>query len=173
MKPFFLISLLFSLLLSCASSGGPAFYADMQPLSAVPWFDVRSAQAQPQDSQFKSQPLRFAEPVSVQISPNDVGMWDSIEDGRLRWRLGIIAANARSLNLAFTDFFMPPDSQLRLLDQDGNPASPIYDARQNNEDRALWTAPVSSNALIIELKTPPERQAELRLLLTKVNVGYR
>lgn len=172
-KIIFPCLLLSCFLISCASQGGPSFHADEQPLSSVPWMNLNQVRLEPQDSSFNHQPLRFAEPVSVDVSPYSTGVWDSTEDGRLRWRLGLSASNARNMRLVFSQLFLPPDTELQILSDSGEALSPKYDARRNSPTGGLRTDTIPSNAVIIALKTPPERQAELRLKLTTVNIGYR
>jgi MYXO-CTERM domain-containing protein len=149
-----------------ARAQGPAV-----PLLSVPPVDVQARLAE-DAAQPPGRPYRFAEPKLVDLSPATAGWWDSLPDGRRRWRLRVGAAGAASLNLAFTEADLPKGASLTLSSADGSWRSkPITRAR--TAEGQLWTPIVPGDELLVELVLPAAQVPALKLRLTQVNVGYR
>src|SRR5687767_4711569 len=54
------------------------------------------------------EPPRFATSLPVQLAPATAGTWETLDSGLELWRLRITTADAISLNMGFTTYFMPP-----------------------------------------------------------------
>ncbi len=115
----------------------------------------------------------YAATIDVDIDPfGDAGTWEVVGPGRTaRWRLRLVSRGALSLNLAFTRFRMPPGGSLELISADGRRVGPWTEL--DNEDHGqLWTPPISTEDLMLELRLPIDQVDGLELELTRVHHGY-
>ncbi len=121
----------------------------------------------------------YATPIEVAIDPfGDAGTWDVSPAGQAeergeiaRWRLRLVSPGALSLNLAFTRFRMPPGGRLELIAADGRRVGP-WTALDNEEHGQLWTPPIPTDDLVLELRLPIDQVDGLELELTRVHHGY-
>ncbi len=122
----------------------------------------------------------YAEPIEVAIDPfGDVGTWEvgtsagQAQPGELaRWRLRLVSSGALSLNLAFTRYRMPPGGSLELISTDGRHRVGPLTARDNEDHGELWTPPMPTGDLVLELRLPVSEIDGLELELSQVYHGY-
>ena len=141
------------------------------PLLAVPPVDVAARAAEDAVTP-PGRPFRFAEPKVVDLSPSTAGTWDTLPDGTRRWRLRVGATGATSINLGFTEADLPKGATLTFSSADGAWASRPM-TRAHTGSGQLWTPIAPGDEAVIELRVPAARLSQLRLRLTRVNVGYR
>ena len=123
----------------------------------------------------------YAVPIEVAIDPfGDEGTWDvgPSEPGQMelsgdvaRWRLRLLSPGALSLNLAFTRFRMPPGGSLELISVEGRRVGP-WTALDNEDHGQLWTPPIPTDDLTLELRLPVDEVDSLELELSQVFHGY-
>jgi lysyl endopeptidase len=118
------------------------------------------------------QPFRFAVPVPVNVTPATHGAWDSLPDGRQRWRLQVTSAGANSLNFAFTRFELPQGASLTIASADGRDVRGPYGPEDSAQGQ-LWTPIVRGNTALLELLLPAGAPDAVDLRLTAVNHGFR
>lgn len=117
-------------------------------------------------------PPRFAEPISVQITPSQRGTWETVDDQRV-WRLRITSPGARSINLGFTHYHMPPDGRLYVYGPEYEPIVGPFTAADNEAHGELWTPPLPRDEVIIEVTVPADQRPDVQLTLGQVNHGFR
>lgn len=117
-------------------------------------------------------PFRFAVPTAVRISPKTDGTWEQVPGGRI-WQLRIASAGATDLNFGFSTFWMPDGATLHVYSEDENYFQGPYSARDNKPHGQLWTPMLPGGRAVIEMFVPAEAKEEPRLVLSKVNRGYR
>jgi len=61
---------------------------------------------------------RFAEAREVNISPSLGGTWENTKSKTLVWRQRVLSPNAHTLNLGFTEFFLPSSASLFIYNPD-------------------------------------------------------
>ena len=119
-------------------------------------------------------PPRYAIPEAVSITPATRGTWESLPDGGMLWRLRILGREGTtSLNLGFSRFQMPPHGRLLLYSADGQKTLRPFTADDNEAHGQLWTPPVLTDDLIVELTVPASEKDQVVLELTAINQGYR
>ena len=119
-------------------------------------------------------PPRYAIPEAVSITPATRGTWESLPDGGMLWRLRILGREGTtSLNLGFSRFQMPPHGRLLLYSADGQKTLRPFTAGDNEAHGQLWTPPVLTDDLIVELTVPASEKDQVVLELTAINQGYR
>jgi lysyl endopeptidase len=116
-------------------------------------------------------PLRFAQPLSVNLTPANSGRWQKLADGSWLWAIEFDVPGATDLNLALAQFRLPPRAQLHVIGADGYYQGP-YTAADNRKHGQLWLPLVPGARARLELHVA-DRRAPLTLAITRVNAGYR
>jgi len=114
----------------------------------------------------------FAEALTTDINCNDHGTWESTKDGNLLWRQRIISEGAYSVNLGFTDFFLPSSASLFVSDPNRTVIiGPL--TKEDNDSHGQWWSPViPGEEVVIELQIAPEHVEKLVLKIGKVNHDF-
>jgi subtilisin-like proprotein convertase family protein len=120
---------------------------------------------------------RYAIPNEVHLTPDMDGTWETVvdKDGSVRrvWRLRLVCENSVSMNLGFTQFWLPKTATLFV--HDGSMASIVrpFTADDNADHGQLWTPPVPGNEIVVELTVDKGFEKDVRLVVGSVNAGYR
>jgi hypothetical protein len=119
-------------------------------------------------------PPRFAIPEAVSITPAARGTWESLPNGTMLWRLRILGREGTtSINLGFSRFQMPPHGSLLLYSADGKERLRPFTSDDNEAHGQLWTPPVLTDDLVVELTVPASEKDQVALELASINQGYR
>ncbi len=100
------------------------------------------------------------------------GQWAETESG-WKWQYRVKAAQAVSLNFAFTDFKLTPNAKLDIYSADLSERIRTFTSSDNNMHNELWTPVIMANDVVIELTAPQSEIDSVRLRLTRINQGYR
>ncbi len=116
----------------------------------------------------------YAVSMDVEINPwtDALGDWQMLRGAVARWRLRLRSPGAHSLNLAFRQYRMPPGGQLYLHSADGQYGIGPFTADDNETHGELWTPPIPTDDLILELQLPVDELDQLELELSQVQHGY-
>ncbi len=119
--------------------------------------------------------LRYAEPMDVSITPENG--WQNVRlatrtEQMSVWRMTVNSPGALSLNLGFTDYYMPAGASLFIYTPDGKHRLRPFTSEDNEAHGQLWTPMVPGDTLILEVNVPVDKKPFLRLKLEKVNHGY-
>lgn len=115
---------------------------------------------------------RFAENIEVDVSPETQGTWETLPSGRDVWRLRILSAGARSINLGFSRYFMPAGGTLILYSPDKKRVMGPFTPADNEQHEQLWTPIFEGDQLVIEVQLPASKRNELKLHLSYVNHDF-
>lgn len=121
----------------------------------------------------KDSPLRFADSVEVDLSPNKNGTWLLIDDATKSWRLRIVSPGSLSINIGFTTFKMPEGGCLFLFTPNREIVLGPYTNQDNYEHGQLWTPSIDGEEVIIEVTIPSASIAQLRLIIGSINREFR
>lgn len=124
------------------------------------------------DNRVPGRAPKFAVSLPVDVRPDEHGQWEWLEDGRAVWRLRISSPGARSLNLGFTEYYMPPGGQMILYSPDGARLMGPFTPADNETHDQLWTPVFPEDQLILEVQLPASSIDLLRLRLTAVNHDF-
>lgn len=116
---------------------------------------------------------RYAENISVNISPNTDGLWETTKDGIAVWRLRIRSTDAYSINLGFGEYEMPSGGKLFLYDPAYKKVMGPFTPADNEEHDQLWTPIIGGDELVIELQVPLAQKEAVRLKLSYVNHAFQ
>lgn len=118
-------------------------------------------------------PLRFAEPVTTEITPATHGTWETLEDGAQLWRLRIQSTDALSINFGFTTYQMPRGGELFVYGPEYTSVVGPFTAEDNASHGELWTPIVPGDEAVIEVTIPTPQRSALQLTLGTVSHGFR
>ena len=171
-----LLSLLLLGLSACASTSPARSTApparDLQMAQKVPVLDLAPARAPAQAQTDKSAPLRFADSVTVSLTPDTQGQWSSWDTDFDRWRLDLHSPGAASLNLHFSEMRLPQGARLMLY----APAKPaqavVLTAGDNKAHGAYWTPQIPGDTLRMDLLLPRSLKKTVPLRLETVNIAW-
>lgn len=113
----------------------------------------------------------YAVAHEVAISPWHEDRWRLV-DGRAHWRVRISSPGALSLNLSFERYAMPTGGRLSIRSVDGRLRLRPFTEADNEAHGQLWTPPLASDDLWVELSVPVEELDALELELSRVHHGY-
>ena len=121
----------------------------------------------------KDEPLRFGYPHSVSLDMNNSGTWQDLPDGTKLWRLQINCPEARSINLIYNDFHLPPEGEFYVYNDDLTSVYGAFTENNNKVHREFSTTPTSGSTTILEYHHPSENISDVSISISSVIHGYR
>ncbi|MBK3519208.1 trypsin-like peptidase domain-containing protein [Carboxylicivirga marina] len=155
------------------SQGGQPL-PESEYLESVELYLSRSARAMAMPSVRKNpkQPLRFAEPIYTNFTPQNSGIWESDVNGFNVWRLAIKSEGALSLNLIFDKFYLSDNDKLFVYDPERTQVLGAFTKQNNKPSKIFAVAPVAGDELIIELQTKRPIDSNHEIQLSAVNHDF-
>ncbi|MCE9619658.1 MAG: proprotein convertase P-domain-containing protein [Planctomycetes bacterium] len=142
----------------------------------VPKLDMMKITDEDSHRDTSVEPPRYAIPNPVHITPVTHGTWENVIDqnGALRsvWRLRVSCENAASINLGFTEFWLPQGASLFIYSPDMKFVMRPFTNADNADHGQLWTPPVPGRELVVELTVERDLERDVRLTLGSINSGY-
>ncbi len=146
---------------------------EMVDVRLMPGIDLQAVEEEDLARDAQGLPYRFAIANNVFLTPQNSGTWEQLDRVTWLWRLRLVCANAASINLGFTRYIMPEGGILFVYATDGSSEIRGFTAADNEAHGQLWTPPLNSDDIIIEVTLPSDALDQLELELTRVNHGYR
>jgi len=147
---------------------------DLLDLVEFPPLDLAAVRAVDELREQAGEPPRYAISREVSIDPNERGLWETADSETLVWRLRVRAAGAQSINLGFTRCRLPAESRLLIYDaHDPSRAIRPFTRADNDAHGQLWTPPITTDDLVVELLVDMKQVGEVELELGHVGQGYR
>ena len=123
-------------------------------------------------SRKKGRPDCFATSLKANINPHQNGTWDYTQNDIAVWRQKIISKGAKTLNLGFSNFYMPSGGKLYLIGKKENKVLGPFTPADNEEHRQLWTPVIEGDEMIVEIQIPISEIKNLDILLEHVNHDF-
>ncbi len=166
-----------SLFLVAGLAAQPSFKSPTTPVPVLAFPTQDNAALLAEELRLRDTPDRaphFALTQATNISPATGGAWEELPGGRSVWRLRVNSPNAKSLNLGFTEFYLPPGGELYLYPANRKQPEVLgpFTPADNEEHNQLWTPIVPTDDLMIELRVPTAQKSFVRLRLTDVNHDF-
>ncbi len=117
-------------------------------------------------------PPRFGMPYKASIDMNVDGQWAEIEGGAI-WRMGIESPGAQTINLNYSDFYMPHGATFHIYSADHKNVIGAFTEVNNKKSGKFATGFIKSDAIVLEVFVPDAVRAEARLVVSEVVYGYR
>lgn len=121
------------------------------PVVEMPAFDVQKCY---EEDSISPTPFRFAKPFVVDLSTENSGVWDTLQNGDRLWRLCVKSKGAYSINVIFSEFELPEKAQVFIYSIDSIDILGAYTSENNSSSNVLAVAPVSGEEIIIEYYVP-------------------
>lgn len=109
----------------------------------------------------------FAVPIVTNLNPCNSGQWECV-DGKNVWRLAIGSHNAFSLNVTFSDFYIPNDAELYVYNIDSTQVLGAFTSEDNAD--VLPTIPIAGDVVVVEYSEP--ENAEFQGFFNIVQVAH-
>jgi len=148
---------------------------------SMPAVDVARLRAEDAQREARDLPPRFAQPLAVDLTPQNAGRWETLDADNMVWRLRVQSHGALSLNFGFSEYRMPQGGRL-LVYPAGLTRNDVdvdlglvraFTAADNDAHGQLWTPVVPGSQAVIEVVVPRAKIGELRLRLGTVGHDYR
>ena len=121
----------------------------------------------------KSIPWRFGYDHHVNFGLENSGSWTSLANGDRIWRVNIVSPEALSLNLIFSEYYIPVGGKVFVYNNDRSEILNVYTDQQNNPEEILGTWMVSGEHIWIEYFEPKTSKNLGKLTIGNIVHGYR
>jgi hypothetical protein len=114
---------------------------------------------------------KFAEPVMVDITPFEQGLWENSDTSVIN-RIKITASNANSISVYFDKLKLSKNAELYIYNLKGTVVTGPIRESENIGDNALWGSNVfNGTSIIIEFKCPTSEKNQNELHIKKILYG--
>jgi len=132
--------------------------------------DIKKAEIVRESSTNKLKPFRFAYSFDVDFNTSNSGKWFSAENGYACWRLKIRSVGAKSLNIIFSDFSLPPKARLFIYND--NQILGAFTDFNNKSSRKFAVAPIAGDEIIVQYEVPEKIKSNQSFVIKSVNHDY-
>jgi PKD repeat protein len=149
------------------------FLGDAVPTTAMPAVDVATLMMEDETGNVKGNAFRFGKDIDVDLNLNNAGLWQTLKNGDRVWRLGIQSAGAYSINLIFSEFFMPQGAKMFVYNAEKSMLIGAFTSFNNKDHGKFSTTVVEGDHIVIEYFEPAAVRNQGRIGVSKVIHGYR
>lgn len=140
----------------------------LSPIDVAPYLAEDEA-----DAARKDRPWRFGVVRKVDVGLSTGGVWDSLPDGRVRWRHVVRSPGAMTLNLTFDRYDLPPGARLWVHTGDGSQTLGAFADHNNQASGTFATTLLPGDTVVLEYVEPADVPWPGELHLAEVTHGYR
>jgi hypothetical protein len=115
-------------------------------------------------------PFQFGYTFEQSFSLKD-GQWTTLANGDRAWTLALHSPGAVSMNVVWSDFYIPKGGSLFIYNEDKSEIIGAYTHRQNNTDRTLSSWLIPGDKIILEYNQPAGLSEQPDLTIGKVVHG--
>ncbi len=117
---------------------------------------------------------KIAELIPVNISMENSGTWDILEDGTKIWRLQISSRDAKGIALYYKDFYLPQHTQLFLYNNNRKQLIGSFDYRNNpTMFPDFSTEIIQGDKVFLELIQSPQATEEANINIYEISYIFR
>lgn len=146
---------------------------DAVPVVQMPAVDVQALLAEDETDKTNNEPFRFGVDMDVDLGLDNSGKWSELKGGDRVWRIGVKSDGAYSLNLIFSEFYMPAGASMFVYTADKQMVIGAFTSFNNKEHGQFSTTVLKGDEIVIEYIEPAEVRDQGRLRVSKVIHGYR
>lgn len=127
-----------------------------------------------EDQANSSIPERYAIFEKVNINIKDKGLYNESEEyhGKI-WRYQVAAANAKSIQLVFSEFVIPEGATLFVYDESYYNIYGAFTHKNMADDHAFIIADLNSDHIIIEYFEPFDAEGESNIVIGMIGQAYK
>ena len=167
-------------LLAQVSTGGLPYSfshsSTIEPLLTniqMPLVDVAALQAQDAQNDRKDEPYRFGAEIPVDITLNNAGQWQTLDNGARLWRVELRSKDARYISLQFNQYSLPQGARLYIYNPTHTTVLGAFTAHNNKANGKFATGLVRGGICILEYYEPANVAQQGILSISKVIHAYR
>ncbi|CAG2532804.1 Por secretion system C-terminal sorting domain-containing protein [Maribacter dokdonensis] len=157
----------------------PVDYGEISGTSRLifPPKSIKSALEEDEIDANNGRPPRFGLKVDVTFSTQNSGVWTDLPNGDKLWRLAIKSPGAKSINLLYDQFHLPPGGVLHIYNEDMTHIIGGFTELNNKgtlESPGMFaTGLVYGNEVILEYYHPTDVEQEVIISIKGVVHGYK
>ena len=121
----------------------------------------------------KDAPYRFGKNFDVSITFDNAGRWKTLPNGDRVWLMSVESEGAKSINLAFDQFYLQPGAKLFMYTEDHAHLIGAFTHKNNAADGLFATYPVPGQKLIIEFYEPASEVGNSSIEIKTITHAYR
>ncbi len=118
-------------------------------------------------------PFRYGYDYKVNYNLNNIGTWDTLENGDRLWRLKIICSGAYSINLVYNNFYLPENSMFFIYNEEQNYVLGPYTERINRNYDEYATGLIPGSTTILEYFEPFQKRGLGTIELSNIIYAYK
>lgn len=138
---------------------------------ALPKLDIEALNKSALAKKPGTGPYEFATPAEIKTSLKSKGKWEQVGETAV-WRLKLIANNAKSLNVAFDNVFLPQGAKIFVYSDDMQQVV-VFDDSYNKDHGQIWTPVFNGKVVHIEVNVPSVLKQYIKFNIKSVNQGFR
>lgn len=115
---------------------------------------------------------RFAAPIAVDLSLQNAGQWQELENGDRIWRIKIQSPKALALAFLYDKFFIPVGASLYMYDEKYQQILGAYTSRNNKPSHKMMTGLIKGETAILEYYEPRRMKGWGILHISTVQHAY-
>ncbi|GMU96790.1 T9SS type A sorting domain-containing protein [Ignavibacterium album] len=143
------------------------------PVITMPTIDKRALIEEDIYEESLGIPFRFGYPHEVSIDLLKEAKKDILSDGTVLFRLKILAPQATTINLTYSDFYLPQGARFYIYSEDRNEVIGAFTSRNNKEDGLFATGLVRGESVILEAQIPGYLVDQTHIVIATVVHGYK
>ncbi len=137
-------------------------------------FDVEAFLAEDEIvNETKAAPYRFGKNFDVSLTFDNSGRWKTLPNGDRVWLMSIESAGAKSINLAFDQFYLQPGCELFMYSEDHQHLIGAFTHKNNAADGLFATYPLPGEKIILEFYEPAEQAGNSSIEIKTITHAYR
>lgn len=148
------------------------FLGESVPVAVMPAVDVATLMMEDETRNVKGNSFRFGKDMDVNLNLGNSGLWQSLKNGDRVWRLGIKSVNAYSINLIFSQFYLPAGAKMFVYNADKSMVIGAFTSFNNKDHGKFSTDVVQGDHIIIEYFEPANVAGMGRIEVSKVIHAY-
>ena len=115
--------------------------------------------------------FQFAYGFDVNIDIKNVSLIDTLQYGIL-YRVGVKSNNAYSINIIFSNYFVPDGAKMFLYNEKQDVILGAYTSNNNKKDQIFATSPISGDKIFIEYFEPRFSEISGQVVIGKVSHDF-
>ena len=143
------------------------------PVITMPTIDKKALMEEDIYEESLDIPFRFGFPHEVSIDLLKEAKKDILPNGNVLFRLKIVAPEATTINLTYSDFYLPQGARFFIYSEDRSEVIGAFTYRNNKEDGLFATGLVRGESVILEAQIPGYLVNETHIVIATVVHGYK
>lgn len=139
----------------------------------MPAIDIAAMEAEDAINDAKGSAYRFGAELSVDLTLNNSGTWETLANGDRIWRLAIYSKKAKTINLIYNQFHMPQGAKFYLYNPEKTQLLGAFIDANNKEHGKFSTGLIKGATTVLEYYEPVEVAGEGIIAIGRVVHGYR